>query len=58
MGSATRDVAVVPVRVSGKPTLLVLADDLGDTMIATKRLEELAAAAGDALNRIVRERRD
>ena len=56
MGSASRDVAVAPVRVFGRPTVLILADDLGESMIATRRMEELAQVAGDALARIVRER--
>lgn len=53
----SRDVAAVPIRVSGKTAVIILADDLGDTMIGTRRLEELARAAGDALARIVRTRR-
>jgi len=56
MGNATRDVAVTPIRVFGRPTMMILADDLGETMIATRRMDELARAAGDALARIVRER--
>jgi hypothetical protein len=35
---------------------MILADDLGDVMIATRRIEELAATGGVALSRIVRER--
>lgn len=54
MTSATRDVTAVPVRVSGKTALVIVADELGDTMIATKRLEEIARAAGDALLRVLR----
>jgi hypothetical protein len=54
MGSATRDVAAVPIRVSGKTAAVIVADELGDTMIGTKRLEEIARAAGDALLRVVR----
>lgn len=57
MRSATRDVAVVPIRVSGKTAVLIVADELGDTMLATRRLEELARAAGEAFARIVRMRR-
>lgn len=53
----SRDVAVVPVRVSGKTAVIILADELGDTMIGTRRLEELARAAGEAFARIVRTRR-
>jgi hypothetical protein len=54
MRGASRDVAVVPIRVSGKTAVVLVADELGDTMIATRRLEELALAAGDAFARIVR----
>jgi hypothetical protein len=57
MGGASRDVAVVPIRVSGRTAVVVLADALGDTMLATRRLEELAHAAGEAFARIVRQRR-
>lgn len=57
MRNATRDVAVVPIRVSGKAAVLIVADELGDTMLATRRLEELARAAGEAFARIVRMRR-
>lgn len=54
MGSASRDVAAVPIRVSGKTAIVIVADELGDTMIGTKRLEEISRAAGDALLRVVR----
>jgi hypothetical protein len=57
LGGATRDVAAVPIRVAGKTAVVVLADDLGETMLATRRLEELASAAGDAFTRLVRARR-
>ncbi|MGH7286210.1 MAG: hypothetical protein ACRELY_32220, partial [Polyangiaceae bacterium] len=54
MGSASPDVAIAPVRVLGKTAVLVIADELGDTMLSTKAMEELARAAGDALARVVR----
>ncbi|MDB4941407.1 MAG: FrgA [Labilithrix sp.] len=57
MHGASRDVAVVPIRVSGKTAVVILADELGDTMLATRRLEELARVAGEAFARIVRLRR-
>lgn len=57
MRGASRDVAVVPIRVSGKAAVVLVADELGDTMLATRRLEELSRAAGDAFARIVRMRR-
>jgi hypothetical protein len=53
----TRDVAVVPIRVSGRTAVIIMADELGDTMIGTRRLEELARAAGESFARIVRTRR-
>lgn len=56
MGSTSRDVALTPVRVLGKTAVLVVADDLGDTMLGTKSMEELARAAGEALARVVRRR--
>jgi hypothetical protein len=57
MRGASRDVAVVPVRVTGKTVVVLIADELGDTMLATRRLEELARAAGESFARIVRTRR-
>jgi len=54
MGGASRDVAVALVGVLGKAAVVVVADDLGDTMIATRRLEELARAAGEAFARIMK----
>lgn len=54
MGAASRDVASVPIRVSGRTALVIVADELGDTMIGTKRLEEIARAAGEALLRVMR----
>ncbi|MBX3209144.1 MAG: hypothetical protein KF764_29190 [Labilithrix sp.] len=53
----SRDVAAVPIRVSGKTAVVIVADELADTMIGTRRLEELARAAGEAFGRIVRTRR-
>jgi hypothetical protein len=53
----SREVAAVPIRVAGKTAVIILADNLGDTMIGTRRLEELARAGGDAFGRIVRHRR-
>jgi hypothetical protein len=55
MGTASRDVAAYPVRVKGRAALVILADELGDTMLATRRLEELATVAGETLSRFMRE---
>jgi hypothetical protein len=57
MKNPTRDVAAVPIRVSGKTAVIVLADDLADTMTATRRLEEIAKSAGEAFARILRSKR-
>jgi hypothetical protein len=51
------EVAFVAVRVEGKPVALVLADEIGDTLVTTKRMEELATVAGESLARLLRERR-
>ena len=51
------EVALVSVRVEGKAVALVLADELGDTLVATRRMEELARVAGEAFGRLLRERR-
>lgn len=53
----SREVAIVPIRVSGKTAVILLADDLDDTMTGTRRLDELARAAGEAFARILRARR-
>jgi hypothetical protein len=55
--SPLAEVAMVSVRVEGKAVALVLADELGDTLIATRRMEELARVAGEAFGRLLRERR-
>jgi hypothetical protein len=58
MRTASQDVAIAALRVADRPAVLIVADELGDTMLATKRLEELARAGGDALLRILRAHRD
>jgi hypothetical protein len=58
MSHSSRDVAIWPVRVFGRPTVMIVADELGDVMIATRRMDELARTGGEALARIVRERAD
>jgi hypothetical protein len=57
MRGASRDVAIVPIRVSGKTAVVIVADELGDTMTGTRRLEELSRAAGEAFTRLVQTRR-
>jgi hypothetical protein len=51
------EVALATVRVEGKPVALVLADALGDSLQGTQRLEEVARVAGEALEKLLRERR-
>jgi hypothetical protein len=51
------EVALAAVRVDGKPVALVLADELGDTLFATKRMADIARAAGEALTRVLRDKR-
>ena len=56
MRETSRDVAVTGVRVDMHPALVLLADELGDTALGTKRLEQLAKAAGVALARVLRKK--
>jgi hypothetical protein len=51
------EVAVVAVHAAGKAVAVVLADELSEALIATERMQELARAAGEALVRLLRERR-
>jgi hypothetical protein len=51
------EVALVPVRVEGKPVAVLLGDELGDTRAATGRMQDLASTAGEALARLLREKR-
>lgn len=55
MGHATDDVAVVPVKVKGRAALVVVADELEDTMLATRRADELGRAAGESLARLLQQ---
>jgi hypothetical protein len=57
MHTASRDVAMVAVRVAKKPAVLVVCDDLNDTLLATRHLEIMAKVAGEALERVVRAKR-
>jgi hypothetical protein len=51
------EVALMAVRVDGKPVALVIADELGDTLMGTRRMEDVARAAGEAFARLLREKR-
>jgi hypothetical protein len=51
------EVALAAVKVDGKAIALLLADEIGDTLVVTRRMEELARVAGDALGRLLRVKR-
>jgi hypothetical protein len=54
---ASREVYALPVHVSERPALVVLAAGFDETAMATRRADALARAAGEALERIVRNRK-
>ncbi len=56
IGETATEVAVSAIMVEGRPTLLVLSDELGDSLLATQRLDEIARTAGASLTNIVRKR--
>jgi len=58
MRTSSQDVAIAAIRVGDRAAVLIVADELGDTLLATKRLDELARAAGDALLRILRTKKE
>jgi hypothetical protein len=51
MENPSLDVAAVAVRVGGRPVMVLVADDLGNTLRGTRSMDELARVAGDALAR-------
>lgn len=53
MGGAFTEVAVVPVHVDGLLAMMLMLDELGDSMVATRRAEQLGKAAGEALARVL-----
>jgi hypothetical protein len=53
MERASPDVAAIAVRVAGRPAAILVADDLGDTLTGTRRMDELARAVGEALARLL-----
>jgi hypothetical protein len=57
MRTATRDVAMVAARVKERPTVLIVCDELGDTLLGTRHLEVMAKVAGEALERVLLARR-
>ncbi len=56
MEESSPDVAVLAVRVAGRPALILLADDLDDTLTGTRFMDELGRAIGDALSRLLASR--
>ncbi len=56
MRTATRDVALVSVRVLGRAAVVIVADELIDTLLATRHLEVVAQVAAEGLTRAVRAR--
>jgi hypothetical protein len=55
MKGTSGEVAAVLVSVAGRPAVVLFADALGDTMIATRRAEELGREASRAFSRILTE---
>jgi hypothetical protein len=53
MERSSQDVAAVAVRVAGRAVLVLICDDLHDTMVSSRYLTELAKAVGEALTRLI-----
>jgi hypothetical protein len=53
MKQRSSEVAVSTVRVGGRPAMILLADELRDPGQATRSMEELSRALGDALTRLL-----
>lgn len=56
METASPNVAVAVARARGVPAMMLLADDLIDTLLGTRRMSELAAAAGGAMMRLLKKK--
>ncbi|HEU4408736.1 MAG TPA: hypothetical protein VFS43_25975 [Polyangiaceae bacterium] len=54
MGGAAGEVAVMPVVVGGRAVLFALLDEVVDSLLATRRAEDLGRLAGEVLGRLVR----
>ena len=50
------DVAVYVAKVKGRPTIVLLADQLDDTLLGTRALGEISKRAGEALTRMLSSR--
>jgi hypothetical protein len=48
-----RRITTTAVRVAGRAAVVLLCDDIDDPAVATRRLDEIAAVAGEALQRIL-----
>jgi hypothetical protein len=57
LGETVSEVYVVPIQVTGRPVLIMLAGRYGPSLDATRRADRSVAAAEQALERIVRQRR-
>jgi hypothetical protein len=53
MERASLDVAALAVRVAGRPAMVLVCDELDDTMVGTRFLIELGYEAGEALERLI-----
>jgi hypothetical protein len=49
-------VAVYVAKVKGRPTIVLLADQLDDTLLGTRALGEISKRAGEALTRMLSSR--
>lgn len=56
LGRASPDVAVYVAKARGRPTIVIVADQLDDTLLGTRALGEIAKRAGEALTRILSQR--
>lgn len=56
METASPNVAVAVARARGVPAMMLLADELVDTLLGTRRMSELATAAGDAMMRLLKKK--
>ena len=54
MKTYSREISITAVSVLGYAALVIVADELGDSALSTKRIGELTAAAGGALTRLLR----
>ncbi|HKQ70327.1 MAG TPA: hypothetical protein VJT73_13350 [Polyangiaceae bacterium] len=55
MQETSSEVAAVLIRVGGRPAVVLFADDLGDTLVATRRAEELGKRASRAFSRLLKQ---